>query len=137
MKQFKWIGLIGLVLLSVSCSNDDDSSDSGDMPTTQELLTTGTWYQESKSPGDFTDCEKNSSFNFKTDNSLDFEAFDDSSGPCESVGIVTTTYSLSGMTVTITFGSDVETATIVSISESTLVVMDGSGDTITFDRTQG
>lgn len=135
MKSLKTITLL-LSVLAFSCSSDDDNS-SEDMQSTSQLLTESKWYQQSKSPGSFSDCEKNGSFKFNTDNSLNVESFDDSSGTCEFQGTVNTTYTLSGMTLTLTFGTDVITATINSISETTLNVTDSNGDTVVLDKTQG
>lgn len=136
MKTIKILAIILFSALTFSCSSDDDSS-SGDEPTTLELLTTGTWYLESKTPNDFSDCEKNSSFKFNTDNTLNAESFEDGTGTCESDGVVNTTYTLTGDTLVIIFGSDTITATINSISDTILNITDDEGDTIVFDKTQG
>ncbi|WP_299278183.1 lipocalin family protein [uncultured Psychroserpens sp.] len=136
MKTHNLFGLLLILLLTFNCSSDDDSS-SGDTQTTAQLLRSGTWYLESKTPGDFTDCEKNSSFKFNTNNTVDVDSYDDASGPCESEGVVSATYSLSGNTLNIVIGGETITATINSISETTLNVTDDVGDTIVFDKTQG
>nr|WP_321237165.1 lipocalin family protein [uncultured Psychroserpens sp.] len=136
MKTFKQLSLFVLALLTFNCSSDDDSSSGGTL-TTAELLTSARWYLESKTPGDFTDCEKNTSFKFNTDNTVDVDSYEDDSGPCESQGVISSTYSLSGNTLTIDLGGDSITATINSISETLLNVTDDIGDTIVFDRTQG
>lgn len=137
MKTFRTITVILLLSLSYySCSSDDDST--GDsMPSTLELLTADTWYQESKNPGSFSDCEKNVSFKFNTDNTIAVEAYDDSTGTCESQGIINSTYSLNGSTITIALGTDTITASIISISETMLTITDSNGDTVVFDKTQG
>ena len=136
MKTCNRLSFLLILLLTFSCSSDDDSS-SGDTPTTAELLTSGRWYLESKTPGGFTDCEKNSSFKFNTNNTVDVDFYDDDAGPCQPEGIINTAYSLNGNTLNITFGSESSVVTINSISETTLNVTDDVGDTIIFDRTQG
>ncbi|WP_422105329.1 lipocalin family protein [Winogradskyella sp.] len=135
-KKIVIVLLISICICALSCSSDDDSS--GDnMPTTSELLTASVWYQESRSPGTLSDCEKNSSFKFNTDNTVTVESFSDNSGPCESEGILNATYTLNGLTITITLGTDVIIATINSISETELSVTDNQGETVVFDKTQG
>ena len=135
-KHIATVLLTLVYLFALSCSSDDDSS--GDnMPTTSELLTASIWYQESRSPGTLSDCEKNSSFKFNTDNTVTVESFNDNAGPCESEGILNATYVLNGMTITITLGTDVIIATINSISETELSVTDSEGETVVFDKTQG
>lgn len=136
MNVLKTLSIVSLILFTFSCNSDDDSS-SENTPSTLELLITGKWYLESKTPGGFSDCEKNSSFKFYTNNTVDVENFDDSSGPCETQGTVNSTYSLTGSTLTIELGPDTVTATINSISETTLNVTDNVGDTIVFDKVQG
>ncbi|WP_460218461.1 lipocalin-like domain-containing protein [Psychroserpens sp. MEBiC05023] len=136
MKTIKQLGILLLLLLTFNCSSDDDSS-SGDTLTTAELLTSAKWYLESKTPGDFSDCDKNTSFKFNTNNTVNVDSYTNDSGPCESQGVISTTYSLSGNTLTIDFGGDSIIATINSISETTLNITDDIGDTIIFDKTQG
>ena len=120
MKTIKILHVVILSILIFSCSSDDDSSSGGgNTATTAELLTTGTWYQESRTPDSFTDCDKNTSVKFNTDNSIVVETFSDDTGTCESEG------------------TEVITATINNISETSLNITDSEGDTIVFDKTQG
>jgi hypothetical protein len=138
MKTLKTLTLILLSTLIFSCSSDDDSSSGDSMQATSELLTSGTWYQESKTPEDFTACEKNGSIQFTTNNTLIVESFDDNSGDCESLGPENATYTLSNdTTITIVFGMDTLTATIISISATMLSITNDNGETIVFDKTQG
>lgn len=136
MKAIKILTVLSFLLLIVSCSSDDDSS-SGTTPSTTELLTTSTWYQESKTPGSFSECEKNTSIKFNTNNSVVVEAYDDGTGTCESLGANSATYTLNGTSLTITVGSDIITANIDSISSSMLTITDEDGETVVFDKTQG
>jgi len=136
MKTLKLIILISLFAVTYGCSNDDDSSNNN-TPTTLELLTASTWYQESRSPDSLSDCEKNSSFKFNTDNTMTVESYNDNSGPCESEGVLNANYTLNNMTINISFGTDTIIATINSISSTELSVTDNNGDTIVFDKTQG
>ncbi len=136
MNVLKTLNIVCLILFAFSCNSDDDSS-SEIAPSTLELLTNGKWYLESKTPGGFSDCEKNSSFKFNANHTVDVENFDDSSGPCDTLGTVNSTYSLSGSVLTIELGSDSVTATINSISETNLNVTNNVGDTIVFDKVQG
>lgn len=136
-KLLKPMTIIFLSILTFSCSSDDDSSSGGDTETTAELLTAGTWYQESRTPGSFTDCEKNTSVKFNTNNTVIVENFSDDTGTCESQGAESATYALNGMSLTITIGTEVIDATINSITETSLNITDDAGDTIVFDKTQG
>ena len=129
------LGMLSMVLI-LSCSSDDDGSN-GNNPSTRDLLTADTWYQESFTPGNFSACEKNTSFKFNTDNTIMVESYDDGSGTCESQGIVESTYTLNDLTITLILGGDTIVATINSISETMLSVTDDEGSTIIFDKTQG
>ena len=135
-KTLKSIAIVLLLILTFSCSSDDDSS-SNNTPTTAELLRSGTWYLESKTPGSFNDCEKMTSFKFNANNTVDVDSYDDDSGTCESEGVVNTSYTLNGITLTIVLGTDTIVSTINSISETTLNITDAIGDTIVFDKIQG
>lgn len=138
MKTLKKISILCLLIITFNCSSDDDSS--GSQPaemTTAEKLTNGKWYQESRTPGSFTDCEKNVSFNFKANGTVSVESFDDTSGMCESGGLLSATYSLNGNNLTIDFNGDIIMATINNITSSTMTITDSEGDVIIFDKTQG
>lgn len=65
---FRLFTMFCLVTLICTCSSDDDSS-SNALPTTLDLLTSGTWYFESKSQGSYSTCEKESSVDFMIDGS--------------------------------------------------------------------
>ena len=137
-KTIKILQVVIISILTFSCSSDDDSSSGGgDTATTAELLTSSTWYQESRTPGNFTDCEKNTSVKFNTNNTVIVETFSEDTGTCESQGADSAAYVLNGMSLTITIGTEVITATINSISQSSLNITDNQGDTIVFDKTQG
>ncbi len=134
MKTLKIFPYLIIIFNLCSCNSDDDGSSNGD---TEDLLTDSTWYQESRSPEAFSDCEKNGSFKFNNDNTLDIESFNDDSGTCESLETISVAYELSSMMLTIPIDSEIITATINSISESSLSVTDSEGDTIIFDKIQG
>ncbi|ULC57940.1 lipocalin family protein [Flaviramulus sp. BrNp1-15] len=136
MKTIKHLSMLFVILFAFNCSSDDDSNSNNEQQT-EDLLTSSKWYQESKTPGSFSDCEKNTSFKFNTDNSIVVESFDDGSGTCQSQGTTTSSYTLNGTTLTITLGSDIITANIDNITSTMLTVTDNSGDTIVFDKTQG
>ncbi|WP_431136797.1 lipocalin family protein [Psychroserpens mesophilus] len=140
MKIVKKLCCICLIIMAYNCSSDDDSN-GGEMNqlTVQELLVSGKWYNESRTPGtDYSDCEKNGYIEFKADSSFNLESFDDSSGSCESLGINMATYTLSNnRDILIAFESEEIIAVINSISEESLTVTSSSGETLTFDKTQG
>jgi hypothetical protein len=120
-----------------NCSSDDDAS-STPQQETEDLLTGSRWYQESKTPEDFTACEKNGYIQFTTSSNLTVETFEDNSGSCESLGAESATYTLSNATtITIVFGMDTLIATINSISETMLSITTENDETIVFDKTQG
>ena len=138
MKTFKSVMLMVLALMIFACESDDDG---GSGLTNQELLVLGTWYQESSTDpdGDFTACDKNTSYIFTSTNNLNIEVFDDGSGTCESLGTINATYSLANdVDLTINLPGDPGLlATIIEISETILVVEDDQGIRITLDKTQG
>ncbi|MEO9513107.1 MAG: lipocalin family protein [Flavobacteriaceae bacterium] len=136
MKTIKTISVLGLLFLSFACSDNNDDDDLTEMQKTENLLTSGKWYLESKTPNDFSACEKNGSLQFNDDGSIVQEDFEENSGICEA-DTVTATYTLNGSTLVITFGSETVSATINSISESELSLTDSSGDIILLDKTQG
>ncbi|WP_350285776.1 lipocalin family protein [uncultured Croceitalea sp.] len=136
MKTIQILPLLGLLLVSLACSSDDDADDT-ETPSTQNLLTTGIWYQESKSPGGFSDCEKNSSVAFATDGTVRIESFEEEAGSCEAQTPETASYTLNGATLVFTAGPETFSATINSISSEMLSVTDDEGATVVFDRTQG
>ncbi len=138
MEVLKKIGIICLVIFVCACSSDDDSG--GDMQGNIDitsLLQSGKWYQESISPGSFSDCEKNTYVEFTDNGDFFLETFDDDSGPCESSGLNTGTYTRMSNDITITVGSEVINVQIDSISQEFLTVTTSDGETITFDKTQG
>lgn len=136
MKTLKTLGLLSLLLLTFSCSNDDDTSAS--QQTNQQLLTSGKWYQESKTPTDFTVCEKNGSVQFMTNGNIIVESYDDSSGTCESLGAITANYTLTNnVNIAITLGTETINAVINSISTNALNITNDDGEILVFDKTQG
>lgn len=135
MKLIKSINILGLLFMAFSCSSSDD--DSSDTSSTENLLTSGKWYLEFKTPDDFSACEKNGSLQFNDDGSVLQENFEENSGTCEGADTAMATYTISGSSLVITFGSDVISATINSISASELSLTDSNGDTIVLDKTQG
>lgn len=137
MRTIKTIGILGLLFLSFACSDNNDDDNLSETEKTENLLTSGKWYLESKTPNDFSACEKNGSLQFNDDGSIVQENFEENSGTCEVADTTTATYTLSGSSLVITFGSEMILATINSISESELSLTDSSGDVIILDRTQG
>ncbi|WP_067146126.1 lipocalin-like domain-containing protein [Pseudotamlana agarivorans] len=137
MKILKTICFACLIIFAPSCSNDDNGDSSE--KTTRELLTTGKWYQESKSPGSFTDCEKNGYVEFMDNGDAIVDIYDDFSGTCESLGAIIAEYTLSNnIKITITFGADVTEINIEEISDDELVLKNvNDGEIIRFDRTPG
>ena len=137
MNTQKLVGALFMALSLVACSGDDDSDSSQQM--TNEELIIGKWYFESKTPGSYSDCEKMGYIDFKNDGTFTIESFEDNTSTCTSTGAVTGTYTLiNGVNITLMAGTETQTATIQSISQSELVVIDtGSGDVNTFDRTAG
>jgi hypothetical protein len=138
MKTLKALIILSLLIVANSCSNDDDNNDNvPPQSTNQELLISGKWYQESNSGTAFTQCEKNSSWDFIDITNLAVETFDDSSGTCESLGITNATYTLTNdVNLELSAPGTTIIATIQSITSSELVLL-GNGDTVVFDKTPG
>ena len=131
--------LLTAMLLSLfvftSCSNNDDS-DGSNQATNKELLISGKWYNESKSPGTYTDCEKNGYVEFKTNGSVIIESFEVGI-TCASLGAVTATYTLTNdVNIELTLGEEMVTAVIQSISSTELTIT-SDGETLVFDKTPG
>ena len=139
MKTLNRICLICLVLLTYGCNKSDDDSGSSIQPTTKELLTSGKWYFESKTPGAYTTCEKSGYIQFMVNGNLFLVSFDDGSGTCESLDEVTATYTLTNnVNLNFVFGSDTQSAVIDSISEDELTVTSNdNGEEIVFDKIEG
>lgn len=137
MKILKTLCLVCLAVITINCSKKDDDNNPT-QKTNKELLTTGKWYQESKSFGTYSACEKKTNIQFKTDDTLKLEAFDENSGSCQSTGIENATYTLTDNTnLTITFGPDTINTVILSISETELTLKNEQNETLIFDKTEG
>ncbi len=135
MKTIKMLCLFSGLVLITACNSDDDATTV--VPTNQELLISGKWYQESSTESTYTDCEKNSSFNFLDTTNLSVEPFDDSSGTCQSLGATEATYSLTNdVNLVLTIPGTTVNATIQSITASELVLL-SNGGTIVLDKTAG
>lgn len=137
MKTISRICLICLLLISFSCSNSDDDSGSSAQPTTMEMLTSGKWYFESKTPGSYSSCEKKGYIQLMSNGTFVLVSFDDDSGTCESLGENTGTYTLSNNTnLNLVIDSETISAVINSISEEELILETG-GETLVFDTSEG
>ena len=135
--SFKLVTLLCMVSLTYSCSNDDDASGSA-TPTTLELLTSNTWYFESKSQGNYSECQKESSFDFMPDGSIAVNFVDDLLEVCVYYGTINTTYTLDGLNIDI----DLDQDSIIGImaydpSLETLTIINDDGDFIVFDKIEG
>lgn len=138
MKTLKTFSIVCVLACTYSCSNsDDDSTSNSPQQTTKELLTSGKWYYESKTPGSYTPCEKKGNIHFMTDGNMTLNSFDDSSGTCQSLGEVAATYTLTNdVNITITAGPDIIIGTIDDISEDEMTFI-SNGETLVFDKTEG
>ena len=130
--------VIGLLLLCFGCNknNDDDASE---QQTNQQLLVYGKWYFQSKTPGNYTACEKKGYIQFLNNGTFTINVFDESSGTCESLGAVSANYTLTdGVNLTLTLGGESQSAVINAISESQLKITNtDDGEVILFDKTEG
>ena len=135
MRTFKLFSIIVLAMLALNCSSDDDNSSQA---TVAELLASGRWYQESRTPGSYTDCEKRSYIQFNSNGSFMLESFEDDGDDCVSLDVMTATYTLTNdVSILITFDGGVLSAEIVSISEDLLTVTSSENETLVFDKTEG
>jgi hypothetical protein len=130
MQTAKSVLLIMFIALFVGCSNDDNGKSN------LQLLTSGKWYNESKSPGTYTDCEKKGYIQFMTNGDVVIESFEDGI-TCASLGAVMATYILTNdVNLEVTLGTEMESAVIQSISETELT-LSSNGEILVFDKTQG
>ncbi len=137
MKTLKTLCLVCLAVLTFSCNKDDDSSETP-QTTNLELLTSGKWYQESRTPGTYSTCEKSTYLLFISDGTLKLESFDENSGNCQSNGVLSGTYTLTNNTaLKLIFGEDSINAIINSISENELTIKTDQNETLVFDKTEG
>lgn len=137
MKTLKQISILLLIVLTFNCSNDDDGN-SGEIATVRELLTSGKWYQESRTPGSYTDCEKMGYVQFMTNNIFTLENFGSNGGDCTSLGLNTATYILTeNMTIEISFEGEILSTEIIVISTQELTLLTSENETLVFDKTEG
>lgn len=136
MKIFTKLSIVIAALLVIACSNNDDNDHNNDGQTTLELLVSGRWYQESKSPGSFSSCEKNSYIEFSNETDIALHFYNEDSGPCESEGVINATYTLSNNNLVINASGEIISVTIDAISENELIVT-SENETIVFDKIEG
>ncbi|MEO8934767.1 MAG: lipocalin family protein [Xanthomarina sp.] len=70
MKALKFLSILIVIFLTLNCSSDDDVSVSEQKSPTQQLLMSGKWYLTSVSGQTRNNCEKQSYYHFKTEDSL-------------------------------------------------------------------
>jgi hypothetical protein len=136
MKTIQSLFCICTLLCLISCSSSE-TDDSDEVLSTQELLTSGKWYQESQSPGSFSPCEKNTSFQFNTDGSVIIEGYNETSGSCQLENTLTASYTLSGLSLTVSLGSETISATVENISTTELTLSESTGAMTVFDKIKG
>ncbi|WP_204345621.1 lipocalin family protein [Psychroserpens algicola] len=137
MKTIKHLGLLILALLTINCSGDDDNNSDGEL-TVRELLISGKWYNESVTPGSYTDCEKMSYIQFSNNGTFTIENFEIIADNCESSGINTASFTLTNNTdITISFEGDTINAEIISITENLLTINSDNDETVVFDKIEG
>jgi len=135
MRTIKSILLFAVIVLFFGCGSDDNGDTNE--PTNLELLISGKWYNESRTPGSYTDCEKNGYIEFMTNGDAVINSFDDGSGTCQSLGAVTASWTLTNeVDLNLTLGPESVDATIIAISSSEMTVV-GNGETIVFDKNPG
>ena len=133
--QKLWM-LLFMSLAILGCSSDDDGNN---QQSTEDLLTSGKWYFESITPGSYTDCEKKGYIQFMSNGTAIINSFEDFDGPCESLGAITVSYTLTNnVNLTLTFAGETQNAVIEAISSNSLRVSNpDDGEIIEFDKTEG
>jgi len=138
MKHLKLWGFLAIAIVMSNCSKEDDGAS---QMTNQQLLVSGKWYQESKTTGTVSACDKKSYIEFMSNGTMSAATFEDSSGSCTSSGINSATYTLTNnVNIKITFGTDVIDAVIKSITATKLTIDtqdNGQPSTQVFDKTEG
>ncbi|MEM5564283.1 lipocalin family protein [Psychroserpens sp. AS72] len=136
MKTFKTLSILLVTFILFSCSSDDDNN--SQQQSTQELLTSGKWYQESRTPGSYTICDKVSYIQFTTNNNFELESFEENGDDCISLGLMTATYTLTeNMTIEISFEGELISTEIIGISAQELTLLTSENETLVFDKTEG
>lgn len=137
INSFQLITLLCLIWLNFSCSSDDDSSDNA-LPTTLDLLTSGTWYLESKSQGSYSACQKESSIDFMSNGSAIFKIVGESVDGCEEVETFNTIYTLNESTIMLILIDDNLVGVVTyDASLQTLIITENEGAYITLDKVKG
>tara|TARA_R110000868_G_scaffold1836_4_gene14465 strand:+ start:505 stop:933 length:429 start_codon:yes stop_codon:yes gene_type:complete len=137
INSFRLVTLLCIVSLTYSCSNDDDASGNA-LPTTLELLTSGTWYLESISYDNISTCEKETSFDFMADGSAVVNLAGEGVVLCVVIEVINTTYTLNESTINLNLIDDNIIGVVTyDASLQTLIITDNGGDFITLDKIKG
>lgn len=134
------------VALLFSCNSSDDNDD-GNQPTNTLFarLTNGVWYLQDETQTSTDSCERNTSYNFKGDNTLVVQGyFEDGLGVCQDLVPGNFTFELdsdlSELITTQMPNGTVSIYTIIELTSDVLIIereFNGFINTITFDRTAG
>ncbi|MEZ4803526.1 MAG: lipocalin family protein [Gelidibacter sp.] len=138
MNTQKFLFAVSICLFTFACSSDDDNGNQ-QQESNEDLLVSGKWYFESKTPGSYSDCEKSGYIQFRSDGTFTIEVYEDNGGTCESLGADNGNYTLTNnVNITLTAGSETQSAVITSISQSELKITNsGDGEMLVFDKTAG
>ena len=138
MNTQKFLLVLSMSLLVITCDSDDDNGDQQQLPT-EVLLVSGKWYFESRTPGSYTDCEKTGYVQFMENGTFMLENFEDDADTCMSNGVFTGSYTLTnGVNLTLIAGTESQSAVINSITQTELKITNASdGEQIVFDKSEG
>lgn len=135
---------LSMIIGLISCSSDDNES-TNTPSTIMDKLTAGIWYLQNETQTITDSCERNTSYDYKDDNTLVVQAYyEDGSGVCQhqAEGNFTFEIDTDNNLLTATQIPNGATAVydIIELTDDELIIereFNGYVNTITFDRTAG
>lgn len=145
MKAVKLIiGIVLVLSFFISCSSDDNNSNNPSN-TFMDRLTNGIWYLQDETQATVNNCKRNTTYDFKRDNTLEVQAyFQNSQGVCQNQAEGSFTYEINSENNQLTTTQLPDGPTTIydniQLTDDEFVIegdYNGLINTITFDRTAG
>ena len=142
MKTLKFLSLLAVIFLAVSCSRDDDNQPEPQLTAT-ELLVSGRWYFETMGGMTLNACNKRSYYEFLPNGNFIGSSYSlDADDDCVQLLYVSGTYELLNdseiqLATESASGTETEILTIIDISPNRLVLRNETAQTFELDKTEG